>query len=308
MKIGVLGNADSWYISQLSAVGSRLGHAVFPLLFPDFQARTSDTRLTMACGDTDVTRLDAVIVRTMPPGSLERVVTRMDLLSGLEAAGVRVINTPRAIECAVDKWLTSQKLTQAGIPVPETAVCEDSDTAIELFGQLGGDVLVKPLFGSEGRGILRVDSVDLAWRIFRSLERIGSVIYLQRFIPDADGDYRVLLLDGNVIGSMKRTAPPDDFRTNAAQDGICRPWTPTDEEVRLAMTAANLTDCVFCGIDLIREDGVMKVLEVNAVPGWKALQKTCGICVPTLLFQWLAESFNTDFNTDRFSREAQWLH
>ena len=62
----------------------------------------------------------------------------------------------------------------------------------------------------------------------------------------------------------------------------------TEAEIELARSAAKATDCVFCGVDLIRDsDGQMKVLEVNAVPGWKALQTACKVCVPTRLFQWL---------------------
>jgi len=289
MRVGVLGNEGSWYVEELCRIGQGLGHDVVSLTFPSLTAHNSKGQLQINCDESSLFDLDAIIVRTMPPGSLERIVTRMDLLSGLETAGTRIINSPKAIECAVDKWLTTQKLIQAGIPVPETAVCEDSEVAIQLCEQLGGDVVVKPLFGSEGRGIIRVDSVDLAWRVFRSLERIGAVMYLQRFIPSVDGDSRILLLDGQVIGSMKRHAPPDDFRSNAAQAGICTPWTPNDHEVDLAVRAAVATDCVFCGVDLIYDrDGEAKVLEVNAVPGWKALQKTCDVCVPTHLFEWMA--------------------
>lgn len=288
MRVGILGNEGSWYVDELCRIGQRLGHDVTPLTFPSLFAHNRQDQFQVSCGESSLFEFDVIIVRTMPPGSLERVVTRMDLLSGLEATGTRIINPPKAIECAVDKWLTTQKLMQAGIPVPETAVCEDSETAIQLCEQLGGDVVVKPLFGSEGRGIIRVDSVDLAWRVFRSLERIGAVMYLQRFIPNVECDYRILLLDGEVVGSMKRTAPQDDFRTNAAQAGVCVAWTPSDHEVVLAVQAAVATGCVFCGVDLIYDrDGKAKVLEVNAVPGWKALQKTCGVCVPTHLFEWM---------------------
>ena len=288
MRIGVLGNEGSWYVNELYQKGRELGHVVSPLVFPSLTAYNSNDRLQINCGEDSLLQLDAIIVRTMPPGSLERIVTRMDLLCGLEELSVRIINRPKAIECAIDKWLTTQKLIREGIPVLETAVCENTEAALHLYEQLGGDVVVKPLFGSEGRGIIRVDCPDLAWRVFRSLERIGAVIYLQRFIPGVDGDYRILLLDGNVIGSVKRSAPPDDFRTNAAQSGICTPWTPNDQEVGLAVQAAAAIDCVFCGVDLIYDlEGQARILEVNAVPGWKALQKACGICVPTRLFEWL---------------------
>lgn len=289
MHVGVLGNEGSWYVKELCRIGQQLGHEVAPLTFPSLVAHSRKGQLQIKHNEVSLFDLDVIIVRTMPPGSLERIVTRMDLLSGLEAAGTRIINSPKAIECAVDKWLTTQKLIQAGIPVPETAVCEDSEEAIQLCEQLGGDVVVKPLFGSEGRGIIRVDSVDLAWRVFRSLERIGAIMYLQRFIPSVDGDYRILLLDGRVIGSMKRHAPPHDFRTNAAQAGTCTPWTANDYEVELALRAADATGCIFCGVDLIYDqDGEAKVLEVNAVPGWKVLQQACEVCVPTHLFEWIA--------------------
>ena len=289
MHIGVLGNEGSWYVDELCRVGTHLTHQVAPLTFPFLTAASIPSGVEFRFGDRDLRHFDAIIVRTMPPGSLERIVTRMDLLAGLESEGVRVINSPRAIECAVDKWLTTQKLLQAGISVPETAVSEDSKLAIALYEQLGGDVLVKPLFGSEGRGMIRVDSPDLAWRVFRSLERIGAVIYLQRFIAHMHEDYRILLLDGEVIGSMKRTAPSDDFRTNAAQSGVCSAWVPDSAEIKLARRAADATGCVFCGVDLIYdENGQACVLEVNAVPGWKALQTVCDVCVPSRLFQWIA--------------------
>ncbi len=287
MHAGVLGNEGSWYVEELCRVGQELGHDVTSLTFPSLTAHNTGRQLQISSVGISLLDLDTIIVRTMPPGSLERIVTRMDLLSGLERSGIQIVNSPRAIECAVDKWLTTQKLIQAGIPVPETAVCEDSEEAMQLCEQLGGDVVVKPLFGSEGRGMIRIDSVDLAWRVFRSLERIGAVMYLQRFIPGS-GDYRILLLDGQVVGSMKRNAPTNDFRTNVAQSGTCIRWTPNDDEVDLAVRAAVATQCTFCGIDVIYDhDGQAKILEVNAVPGWRALQKVCRICVPTLLFDWL---------------------
>ena len=141
-----------------------------------------------------------MIVRTMPPGSLEQVVYRMDALWRLEAAGVTVLNPPKAVECAVDKYLALVRLEAAGLTVPPTIVCENAEAALEAFDRLGGDVVVKPIFGSEGRGIVRVSDPDLALRTFRTLERIESVLYVQRFIENEGFDVRVLVLDGHVLG------------------------------------------------------------------------------------------------------------
>src|SRR5690606_26294313 len=198
----------------------------------------------------DLTRLDAVIVRTMPPGSLEQVVFRMDLLARLESAGVRVINPPKAIECAVDKYLATSKLAAGGLPVPSTMVCQDAEGAMEAFGVLGGDVVVKPLFGAEGRGIVRVSDPDLAFRTFRTLERIQAVLYVQQFVEHEGFDIRVMVLDGAIVGAMKRRSPAD-FRTNVARSAVGEPHELTDAEADLALRAAKTTGATFAGIDLL---------------------------------------------------------
>ncbi|MFN9977952.1 MAG: RimK family alpha-L-glutamate ligase, partial [Phycisphaerae bacterium] len=99
-------------------------------------------------------------------------------------------------ECAVDKYLTTQKLSLAGLPVPDTIVCENSETAMLALESLGGDIVIKPIFGAEGRGIMRVSDPELALRAFRTLERLGAVIYAQRFLNGPGFDLRLLLLDG----------------------------------------------------------------------------------------------------------------
>src|SRR5205814_4695602 len=111
-----------------------------------------------------------------------QVVFRMDLLGRVEARGVPVVNTPRSLEAAIDKYLTTARLDAAGLPAPATVACQDAESALEAFAALGGDVVVKPLFGSEGRGMLRVGEAELAWRTFRTLERTGAVLYLQKMI------------------------------------------------------------------------------------------------------------------------------
>jgi ribosomal protein S6--L-glutamate ligase len=288
MRIGVFGNHDSWYVNELCRVGTARGHVIQPLLFDQFAARVQTGRVDYACGDIDLRSLDVVLVRTMPPGSLEQVVARMDMLAGLMACGVKIINSPRALECAVDKYLTTQRLALAGIPVPATIVCENSDTALEAFETLGQDVVVKPLFGAEGRGIMRVSDPELALRAFRTLERLGAVLYLQTFVSGPGFDIRVLLLDDQLVGSMKRIPKPGDFRANISQQGTGVVHVPTDRELELARQAANITGSLFAGVDLMyNADHEPLVIEVNAVPGWRGLQRTCDIDVPARLFEWL---------------------
>ena len=159
----------------------------------------------------------------MPPGSLEQVVFRMDALHRLQALGIPVLNPPRAVETAVDKYLTLAVLAAAGLPVPATWTGESAAEALEAFEALGGDVVVKPLFGSEGRGLVRVSHRELARRTFQTLERLGAVLYLQRTIRHPGHDLRVFVLGDRVLGAMRRHAPDGDWRTNVAVGGRAEP-------------------------------------------------------------------------------------
>ncbi len=291
MLIGVFGHSESWYVNQLQRAGQALGHEVARLEF----SRIIGSNGTGACefqttNGIELTRFDAVLIRTMPPGSLEQVVYRMDALARLEACGVTVMNSPKSVECAVDKYLTTARLQSAGLPVPETIVCESSEDALSSFERLGGDVVVKPIFGSEGRGILRVSDPDLALRTFRTLERLQAVLYLQRFVDHPGHDVRVLVLDGKVLGGMRRVSE-DDFRTNVSREGRAESHVVTDLEAEWALRAATAVGARFAGIDILYDKtGRGFVIEVNAVPGWQAFQKVTGFDVATLVIQGLKAS------------------
>jgi ribosomal protein S6--L-glutamate ligase len=279
VEIAVLAQPASWYFRDLKRAAAARGHRCrrvsFPMLVGSLGAPAA-----AAAGPVEAAGLrgcDAVIVRTMPPGSLEQVVFRMDALWRLESAGVPVLNPPKAVECAVDKYLCSVRLEAAGLPVPPTIVCERADAALDAFERLGGDVVVKPIFGSEGRGIVRVDDRDLALRTFRTLERIGAVLYIQQFLPNEGFDLRVLVLDGRVLGAMQRRAGLGEFRANVSRRGLAERHEPTGRERELALGAALATGARLAGVDLLyRRDGACFVIEVNAVPGWRAFGRATG--------------------------------
>jgi len=186
---------------------------------------------------TSLSQIDGVIVRAMPPGSLEQVIFRMDVLQRLQAEGISVLNPPRSLEICVDKYLASARLAAAGLQVPPTIVCQDAETALEAFEGLGKDVVVKPLFGSEGRGMVRVSDEDLAWRTFRTLERTQSILYLQKYIHHPGWDLRVFVLGKRVLAAMRRTAN-GHWRTNVAQGGKGEIAVITPEIEELAFRAA----------------------------------------------------------------------
>jgi ribosomal protein S6--L-glutamate ligase len=279
MKIAILAKSRSWYFRVLSRAAAGRGHRCERIDFPTLVGCVGGSGPTLASGDVDLASFDAVIVRTMPPGSLEQVVYRMDALWRLSTTGVQVLNPPKSIECAVDKYLASVRLESAGLTVPATVVCENAAAALEAFERLGRDVVVKPIFGSEGRGIVRVSDAELALRTFRTLERIGAVLYLQRFIENEGYDVRVLVLDGKMLGAMRRRAN-GDFRANVSCRGTAEQHAITDREAQLAHSATESMGARFAGVDLLYgRDGTCYVIEVNAVPGWQAFQRVTGIDV-----------------------------
>jgi ribosomal protein S6--L-glutamate ligase len=245
----------------------------------------------VGAGPAPLADCDAVLVRTMPPGSLEQVVFRMDLLQRARARGVRVLNPPRALEACVDKYLATATLEAAGLPVPPTVTCQRADEALEAFAALGGDVVVKPLFGSEGRGMVRVSDPELAWRTFRTLERTGSVLYLQQFVRHSGWDLRVLVLGERVLAAMRRHAR-GGWRTNVAQGGAGEAVAVGPDEERLALRAAAALGAPAAGVDLLPgPGGSWYVLEVNAVPGWRALAPVTGVDVAAALVRFLTTEY-----------------
>jgi ribosomal protein S6--L-glutamate ligase len=276
MHIVILANPESWYRRDLERAAGERGHRVTALPFEGLRADVQSRGSQVWGTETELSAVNAVIVRTMPPGSLEQVVFRMNLLARLEAGGVQVLNPPRAIECAVDKYLTTARLVDAGLPVPKTIVCENADAAQEAFEKLGGDVVVKPVFGAEGRGILRVSDPDLALRTFRTLERIGAVLYLQEFIQHEGFDLRVMILDGRVLAAMRRRSP-HDFRTNISRQAQAEPVEITDREREWALRASDAVGTRIAGVDILYDrSGPGYVIEVNGVPGWRALARVTG--------------------------------
>src|SRR5579862_612947 len=243
MRISILSAGDGWHVRDLQRAASMLGHEANAVDFRRLCATVNDA--PAPAPDTT-----GILVRTMPPGSLEQVVFRMDLLHRLQAEGVRVLNPPRALETCVDKYLATAYLKAAGLPVPATIVCQHAEAALEAFSALGGDVVVKPLFGSEGRGMIRISDSELAWRTFRTLERTQCVLYLQRFIQHPGWDLRVFVLGDRVLTAMRRVGQ-GDWRTNVAQGGSAETVSIGQAETDLALRAARALSAPVAGVDLL---------------------------------------------------------
>ena len=270
MKIGIIGSPDSWHCQELQKSWQK--HNVQPVFIdPRSLVAILGDGASVQTQGIRLDELDLLMVRNIPGGSLEQVIFRMDALHQLENGGLRIINTPAAIEKMVDKYYTLSLLEQHGLLVPPTRVMENETDAMQAFAQLGGDVVLKPLFGSRGVGMVRLSDPEVAGRVFHSLETGSYIYYLQRFIPHENSDLRVLVIGGECAAAMKRVS--NSWKTNISQ-GAKPQAVELDGEIKeISLKAAQVVGADYCGVDLLRgEDGKLYSIEVNSMPAWQALQ------------------------------------
>jgi RimK family alpha-L-glutamate ligase len=270
-RIAIAADRIDWHVKELVAAFARAGAQAIP------------TKLS-ACGfDTGrVSGLtikgfgyglpDAMFVRAIGAGSFEEITLRLGLMHALGECGLVVHNSARAVERCVDKAATSFLLARNGIATPATWTVQSRAQAEAIVKREAarGPLVVKPLFGAQGRGLKLVRRArDLPPR-----EEMAGVYYLQRFVGlDRGGfsDMRLLVSGGRVIAAMRRHA--SQWITNVKLGGRPEAYVPDEEETDLAIRAATIVGAEFAGVDLIcGTDGCASVLEVNSMPGWRGLQ------------------------------------
>ncbi len=217
-----------------------------------------------------VEEIDALIVRPIGRGSLEELVFRMDMLYKLERLGFYVINPAEAIEHCADKYDILSILEDNGVPVPHTVATESVNEALKAFAELGGDVVVKPIFGSRGIGATRVNDSEIANTVFKAITFYHGVIYLQEFVPHGTSDIRAFVVDGHVIAAMRRVA--EGWKTNYSQGARPAPIELDHDYETLAVKASKAVGCKVAGVDILEGPHGPMIVDVNSQPGWKGLQ------------------------------------
>jgi RimK family alpha-L-glutamate ligase len=222
---------------------------------------------------------DAVLVRSVAAGSFEAITRRLGVLHALDRLSVPVWNSARAIERCVDKSMTTFLLRNAGVPTPPTFAVEGLEMAQTIAArELEQTPLVlKPLFGAQGRGIRLVRTLaDLPPE-----DEINDVYYLQHYIPRAGPpfrDFRIFVCAGKALAMMSRRG--EGWITNVFQGGAPERIEGCDEAelARLAIAATAAVGADFTGVDIVAaEDGTLFVLEVNSMPAWSGLQSVATV-------------------------------
>ena len=271
MKIGIVTrNLESWSSTQLrqSLGKQRISYECFA--FPNIVTQLGQKPFFKVNEKDLVQEFSAIIIRPIGRGSVHQIIFRMDLISKLEQQGFIVINPSNAIEHCADKYAVLSIMENSGISIPRTIATESVTEALKAFEELGGDVIVKPIFGSRGVGTTRISDPEIAATSFRAIVFHHGVIYLQEFIPHGTSDIRAFVVGNRVIASMRRVAQA--WKNNYSQ-GAKPEFLKLDKTLEeLAIKSARAVGCKIAGVDILEGPRGPMIVDVNSQPGWKGLQ------------------------------------
>jgi len=275
----VVSDPQDWTAQALLASFSKKGMNAFFLNFSELIASITSGQF-FSCAGVDLLNLDALLVRDLGRRGPGDVAFRFETLQALQEKGIAIINPPRAIARAANKFATSRALHDAGVTTPKTFITtsvKEAEKALQDFGK----AVSKPLFGYKGRDIVLLeDGIEADVARLRSIVGSQGLVYLQEFIAlDSPRDIRAFVVDGKVLGAIYRVAPPGQWISNLARGGRAVACPLTEELAVLAAKAAKAVGAVYCGVDLLETAEGLSVIEVNGTPSGKGIFEALGVDV-----------------------------
>lgn len=195
-----------------------------------------------------------------------------------EMMNVFVSATSDAIQRSRDKLRSLQRLSKAGIGMPKTVFTNYSRDVAEVIEHAGGvPVIIKLLEGTQGLGVVLAETKSAAESVLEAFNGLEARVIVQEFIKEAKGaDIRALIVDGQVVGAMKRQGKEGEFRSNLHRGGTAEVITLNDQETQLAINAAKVLKLPVCGVDMLQSARGPLLLEVNSTPGLEGIEEASG--------------------------------
>src|SRR4051812_47582123 len=203
------------------------------------------------------------------------------VLAYFQRHNVPCVNTPLSIARSRDKLRALQRLSADDVGIPRTAIARDPTAIRAAIDAVGGTpVIIKLLQGTQGVGVMIADSPEAVESTLDTLWGLGQNIILQEYIAESRGrDIRALVVGGELVGAMRRTARAGEFRSNLHRGGAGKAMTLDDDYRRAATEAARIMGLEVAGVDMLESKEGPRVIEVNSSPGLRGIERATGIDV-----------------------------
>ena len=277
MKIGILSRRPALYSTRrLREAAQARGHRVEIVDYLRCYMNITAERPAVMLGGRELD-FDAVVPRIGASNTFYGTA----VVRQFEVMGVFPCNESTAIVRARDKLRSVQLLAREGISLPVTGFAHSTKDVPALVKVVGGaPLIVKLLEGTQGVGVMLIDSDEAARSVIAAFRQVNADILVQEFVDDAEGtDYRAFVVGGVVIAAMRRQAAAGEFRANLHQGGSAAAVELTAEECDVAVRATAAVGLDVAGVDLLRSRRGPLVIEVNASPGLEGIEAASGVDV-----------------------------
>ncbi len=209
-----------------------------------------------------------------------------------EMADVFTHNDSQSISRSRDKLRALQLLSRAGVGLPTTSFAHSTQDIDGLLDVVGGPpVVVKVLEGAQGLGVVLAETKKAAESVIAAFRQLDANILVQEFIKEARGaDIRAFVVGGKVVASMKRQAPPGEFRSNLHRGGMAETVKLTPGERATAVRAAKTMELNVAGVDMVRSEAGPMVLEVNSSPGLEGIEGVSGVDIAGAIVEFIEDN------------------
>ncbi len=218
----------------------------------------------------------------------------------LETKGYKVINNFECLNISGNKLITTLKLIKHGIPTPDTYIAfRDKSSIKAIEDNIGYPTIVKPIIGSWGRLVAKLDDYNSAIANLECRETMGNILqkiyYLQKYIPKLNSenptDIRVFVIGDKCVAAMGRFNPEKDFRSNVAIGGTAKPLEISPELEKISIEASKAVNGEIVGVDLMLNNGILNVIEVNGTPQFKGVATATKINIASEIVEYILSKY-----------------
>jgi ribosomal protein S6--L-glutamate ligase len=286
MKIAILSRGPKLYSTRrLFEAAEQRGHEVIVLDHLKCVLVIEKSHPHIFFGGKEVKGIDAVIPRigtsvTFYGAAVVRQFEQMKVFSSVES---------QALVRARDKLRSLQLLAKAGIGMPKTAFASAPKNIDNVLEQVGGaPVVIKLLEGTQGIGVILAETHKSAKSVIESFLALKANILVQEFIKEAAGaDIRAFVVDGKIVGAMKRQGLPGEFRSNLHRGGSATLLELTKEERETAIKSAKKLGLAIAGVDMLQSSRGPLVMEVNSSPGLEGIEGATGVDIAGKIIEYV---------------------